>query len=87
MDFLLNFISILFNILDIVILIRILFSWFRPDPENWLVQFIISVSEPILAPFRLPIFRIGMLDLSPIVAILALSLLEEIVVRLIIFIN
>jgi YggT family protein len=86
MNFLLSFINILFTILDFVILARILLSWFRPDPGNWLVQFIISVSEPILAPFRLPIFRIGMLDLSPIVAIFALSLIEKILIRIILFI-
>jgi YggT family protein len=79
-SFIISFVTVLFNILSIVILIRILFSWFQPDPSNWLVQFIISVSEPILAPFRLPIFRIGMLDLSPIVAIFALSIIERIII-------
>lgn len=84
-EFLISFVNILFNILSIVILLRILFSWFQPDPSNWFVQFIISVSEPILAPFRLPIFRIGMLDLSPIVAIFALSIIQEIITRVLIY--
>jgi YggT family protein len=81
--FLLKFADILFNLLYLIVVCRVLLSWIRPNPEQKWVQFIIQVSEPIMAPFRLTIFRLGMIDLSPIVALIALSFVHQLLVKLI----
>jgi YggT family protein len=49
-------------------LIRIVFSWTGFDPENPIAQFVNEVTEPVLAPIRQFIPRIGMFDLSPMIA-------------------
>ncbi len=64
------------------IFIRIIFSWTGIDPENPVAVFLREITEPILAPIRQFIPRIGMLDLTPMVAIILLSLIARFVTRL-----
>ena len=85
-----NLLSALAKILDIaltilywLILIRALISWVNPDPYNPIVQFLYKTTEPILYPIRklLPLdFRFG-LDISPIIAFLAIFFLKSFLVR------
>jgi len=85
MGFLIRFIDILFDLLYIIVIIRVLLSWIRPNPRAGWVQFILQISEPIMAPFRLRIFRIGMIDLSPIIALFAISIMGDLIIRLILY--
>lgn len=50
-------------------------SWFPIDPYNPLAQLLMQITEPILAPLRQIIPRIGMIDLTPMAAIILLQLL------------
>ena len=85
-----NLILALAKILDVIltmlywlILIRALISWVNPDPYNQIVQFLNKVTEPILYPIRraLPLgFRIG-IDISPIIAFLAIIFLKSFLVQ------
>ena len=74
-------VSVLLTILSWLILIRALISWVNPDPSNPIVQFLHQATEPILAPLRrlIPTWRIG-LDVSPIIAFLALIFLQKFLV-------
>ena len=65
------------------IFIRIIFSWIGMDPENPVVVFLHEITEPILAPIRQFMPRMGMLDLSPMVAIILLHLIARFASRLI----
>lgn len=85
MAFLLKFIDILFNLLYIIVIIRILLSWIRPNPEASWVQFILQVSEPVLAPFRWSFFRWGMFDFSPIIALIAIGIVRDLIIKLILY--
>lgn len=60
-----------------LIIIRALISWVHPDPRNSIVQFLIRVTEPVLAPIRrrLPGWGTG-IDFSPMVVILAIYFLQ-----------
>lgn len=62
-----------------VILIRALLSWVSPDPHNPLVRMLVLVTEPVLRPLRrlVPPHRVGGLDLSPLIAILALQFVKN----------
>ncbi|MGM8214395.1 YggT family protein [Bacillaceae bacterium W0354] len=52
----------------------ILMSWFPGARESSIGQFLGKICEPYLEPFRKIIPPIGMLDISPIVAIISLHL-------------
>ncbi len=65
------------------IFIRIILSWVGMDPENPVVVFLHEITEPILAPIRRFMPRMGMLDLSPMVAIILLHLIARFAARLI----
>ena len=76
-------VDILLTILYWLILIRALISWVSPDPYNPIVQFLYKITEPILEPIRriLPLgMRLG-IDISPIIAFLAIMFLKSFLVR------
>jgi YggT family protein len=64
MDWFLNFVSLLFDVLTIAIFIRVILSWISPRP-NTLTILLEKITEPILAPLRRIIPRTGMFDLTP----------------------
>ena len=70
-------VNIVLNTYMWIIIVRALLSWVNPDPYNPIVQFIYRITEPVLRPIRnvLPTQQIG-LDLSPMVAILAIYFLQ-----------
>jgi len=79
-----NFLGAIARLLDLVlwaymwlIIVRALLSWVNPDPWNPVVQFLTRVTEPVLAPIRrrMPSWRMG-IDLSPLVAILAIYFVQ-----------
>ena len=70
-------------IYSIVIMVGVLISWVSPDPFNPVVQFLRAMTEPVFAWVRrrLPFAVIGMIDLSPLVVLLIIQLLQMVVVR------
>jgi YggT family protein len=62
----------LFNIYYWVLIVYILLSWFPGVRDSSFGYFLARITEPFLEPFRRIIPPIGMIDISPIVAILAL---------------
>lgn len=78
MDFILIFITTIIKILKYAILIRILMSWIRPIGQGGgkFNQILYEITEPILKFFRNLIPRMGMIDLSPILAFFALDLAQ-----------
>lgn len=75
--------EIFFRALELLVIVRVLLSWLAPrTPRNQLTEFIWSTTEPILSFFRKLPLRIGLFDLSPIVALLALHFLRNLVVSL-----
>lgn len=75
-----------FEVLNWLIIARILLSWVRIDPKNPMIRFVYEITEPLLAPFRRMIPpRPGMpIDWSPILAILVLQFIERAVLSLLI---
>jgi YggT family protein len=79
MIWLYKFIDILFTLLELAILARVLLSWFRVDPYHPAVAFLYQITEPILRPLRNAIPPLGMMDISPIVAMLLIGIIRRIV--------
>jgi YggT family protein len=69
------------QVLTALIFFRAILSWFPIDPHNPLVTFLYEVTDPILAPLRNVIPRIGMIDISPLVAIILIQAIGRILVR------
>ena len=75
MDFLFGFIRVLCDVLTIAILLRTILSWFSPRPTNILAVILYRFTEPILAPLRRIIPRVGMFDFTPLVAIILIQVI------------
>jgi YggT family protein len=71
------FITILASTLLIAIFARIILSLVGFDPHNPLSGVLHEITEPILAPIRQFMPRIGMFDLSPMVASILLMLVIQ----------
>jgi YggT family protein len=56
-----------------IVIVSALISWVNPDPYNPIVRFLYSVTEPVFRPIRRMIgHRLGPIDISPLVVILAI---------------
>ena len=65
-----------------IVIISALISWVNPDPYNPIVRFLHSVTEPVFRPIRRLIgYRLGPIDISPIVVILAIIFVQSFLVR------
>ena len=63
--------------LTAAIFIRVLLSWFPIDPRNPLVTILYEVTEPILEPLRRVVPRLGMIDISPMIAIILIQVIGQ----------
>ncbi len=81
-EILLNFFNLLFTILIFAIIARALLSWFPIDPYHPIAQFLFQITEPVLAPLRRVVPAIGMMDITPIVALILLQVLQAIVANI-----
>ncbi|MEW6116383.1 MAG: YggT family protein [Nitrospirota bacterium] len=80
-DFIVAIAKVLDYVLDIykiVLLIAVLLSWVNPDPYNPIVRFLYAVTEPVLRPIRRVIgYRLGPIDISPIIVFLAIMFVQS----------
>ncbi|KOP82062.1 hypothetical protein AMS60_05920 [Bacillus sp. FJAT-21945] len=73
MVLLFNIIATIINYYSWALIIYILLTWFPGARESVIGQFLARICEPYLEPFRKIIPPLGMIDISPIVAILVLK--------------
>ena len=71
--FLFNFVKFLLIALEIAIIGRVLLSWVDQRGRSGLAQFLIMVTEPVLAPIRRFLPSGGGLDFAPLIVILVLG--------------
>lgn len=64
------------------IIARSLLSWFPIDQGSTLYQMLFRVTEPIIEPIRRVMPQNGMIDLSPLGAIIMLIVLGQLVLGL-----
>jgi YggT family protein len=75
-----SLISVLFTVLTFAIVGRALLSWFDPGLRSSVGRILVDITEPIISPIRRVVPPFGMFDISPIVAILLLQLLQRLIV-------
>lgn len=72
-------IEVIIQVLTFAIFFRVILSWFMINPRSGFVvtlyQLTYQLTEPILAPLRRIVPRIGMFDITPIVAIILLQVI------------
>lgn len=79
-----NLVRLLFSIYIILIFLRWVFTFLRPNLFNPLVRFVYSFTDPYLKLFAgLKFLRIGYIDFSPLLALYLLYLLQELTYRVI----
>lgn len=68
-----NILNIVLEVYQWIVIISALLSWVNPDPYNPIVRFLHSVTEPVFRPIRRVIgYRLGPIDISPLIVILAI---------------
>ena len=75
--FLTNLVSVALFALWLLILGRVLISWFDPVGRTQLGAFLVSATEPILAPVRRALPQTGMVDFSPLVVLIVLGIVSR----------
>lgn len=71
---------LLLNVVFWVVIIRAVLSWVAPDPRQPAVSLVIQLSEPVMRLARGLIPPISGLDLSPILVLLGVQLLQMLLV-------
>jgi YggT family protein len=66
-----------------LIIIRAIVSWVSPDPSNPVVQLLVAFTDPFISPLRKVIPPLGMVDITPIIALLLLEFIRIFLIRLI----
>jgi len=69
------------QVLTALIFFRAILSWFPIDPRNPLVTILYDITEPILAPLRNVLPRIGMMDITPLAAIILIQIIGRVLVQ------
>ncbi len=65
-----------------IVIISALISWVNPDPYNPIVRFLHAVTDPVLRPIRRVIgYRLGAIDISPMVVILAILFVKYFLIQ------
>ena len=80
-------IRIFFNLLEILILVRVFLSIFRISFSNPLGNIIYQLTEPIIVPGRFIVKKLGldkmMVDFSPWIGLLLLMLVRTAIIELV----
>ncbi|MCB1802584.1 MAG: YggT family protein [Gammaproteobacteria bacterium] len=71
---------LIINVFLFAILIQVIISWINPGSHNPAISLIHSLTEPLLAPVRRRLPSMGGIDLSPMVVMIGLVLLEMLLI-------
>ncbi len=74
-----SLVQFLIQILTFTIIGRALLSWFDPGFNTAIGRIIYDITEPIVGPIRRVMPSLGMFDISPIIALLLLQLLNRVI--------
>jgi YggT family protein len=78
-SYLVQFITLLLQILSLAIFVRVLLSWVDPMGNMRVTQVLRDMTEPIIAPIRNLLPNTMMIDFSPFIAMLLLQALGRLI--------
>lgn len=76
-------IFLIFTVAKTLIVIRVVISWLAPYSRNEFTNLVYVLTEPMLSPFRRMLPRGSRLDFSPILAYIALNIIQRAIFYLI----
>lgn len=81
MTFFATFVNLLFTVLWLAILGRVIMSWVSPRGNDPVTPLLYQITEPILRPIRQVVPPLGMFDLTPMIALILLSIIQSMLLR------
>ena len=79
MGSIISLLASLVSLYSFIIFVRVLLTWIPGlDPYNPIVQFLHQITDPVMEPARRIIPPVGMIDISPIVVMVVMSILAQI---------
>lgn len=68
-----------------VAIVSALLSWVNPDPYNPIVRFLRNITDPVYMRIRrwMPFVMVGSMDLSPLVVIFGIQIINALLERLV----
>lgn len=72
-----------FDILNIIIIARVLLSWIPHDRHNPLIRIVYDITDPLFAPFQGKA-AFGGFDFSPIIVLVLLGFVRQLVIGLLV---
>ena len=70
----------LIDLYSMVVIVAVVVSWMQLPPGNPIVQFVTTLTEPLLNPIRRLLPATGGIDFSPMALLIGLRVLRSIVV-------
>ena len=70
-----NILALLLQAMSLLIIGRALTSWFDPGMRSAVGRFLFTATEPIIGPIRRLIPSLGVIDISPIIALILIQVL------------
>jgi len=74
------------DVIYYLVFARVMMSWLVKDRNNQIVLFVNQVTEPILAPCRQLLEKLGVggrLDFSPILALIGIQMIAKVLINII----
>jgi len=78
----LTFINFLFDLVSLLIILRAFLSFVRPDPYHPVIRLINQMTDPVLEPLRRVVPPLGMVDITPVIALVLLRVLQRLLVTI-----
>ena len=75
--FIAEFIHVIAQILILLVIVSVILSYFMP-PYHPVRQVLDRIIEPMLTPIRRVVPLVGMLDLSPLILIILIGLIDQV---------
>ena len=78
MDFLKQTLNVILDLFTLLIFLRVILSWMVRG-RGQAMDFLIQVTDPLLLPLKRLLPQVGMLDFSPLVAVVLLDVLRKLI--------
>ena len=76
-----------FDLYSLLIVARVVSSWLSVSPYHPAVRWLAGITEPVLQPFRRLFPPRGGVDFSPLLALVALWVVRNVVIRLLLWVG
>ena len=74
-------VSLFFQVYEFLVLVRVLLTWVHISPYHPAIQLLYRITDPILNPIRRLVPPVGgTLDLSPVVALILLEIVQRVLI-------